>query len=47
MKREEKKLTYAQWCQIRRSEIKYNISLVAMVLLPPALMILHYFAIGY
>ena len=47
MKREEKKLTYAQWCQIRRSEIKYNISLGAMIVLPPALMILHYLFIGY
>lgn len=43
----EKKLTYSEWCRIRRNEIKYNITLGAMVLFPPALMILHYFAIGY
>ena len=43
----EKKLTYKEWCRIRRKELKYNISLGAMIVLPPALMILHYLFIGY
>lgn len=43
----EKKLTYKEWCRIRRKELKYNISLGAMIVLSPALMILHYLFIGY
>ena len=45
--KEEKKLTYNEWRQIRRKELKYNISLGTMIVLPPALMILHYIFIGY
>ncbi len=44
---EEKKLTYSQWCRIRRKEIKYDLGLAAMVVLPPVLMVFHYFAYGY
>lgn len=47
MKKEEKKLTYSQWCQIRRREIKYNIGLGAAIIFPPVLMLLHYIFIGY
>ena len=47
MKTEEMKFTYKEWCRIRRNELKYNISLGTMIVLPPALMILHYFFIGY
>nr|WP_295277611.1 hypothetical protein [uncultured Blautia sp.] len=43
----EKKLTYSEWRQIRRNELKYNISLGAMIVLPPTFMILHYILIGY
>lgn len=43
----EKKLTYKEWRRIRHDELKYNISLGAMIVLPPALMILHYILIGY
>jgi len=47
MKKEEKKLTYSQWCQIRRREIKYNIGLGAAIIIPPVLILLHYIFIGY